>query len=118
MTYQFEHPDFGTCEVTARTSGRFGFAVPKSYVISVRGKPERGKFTISFHDCTLHLVENNVPRDAVRLRQAIAQFIGSGLKDGSTQLDESLAPFAGEVLTEAGRFMSQTSYHSRRVVRQ
>lgn len=112
MRYQFLHPIFGLCHVATKLSGKYGFALPKLFLIYVVQRPELGTFSYRFDNRAVRSVENVRNEDAVRMRVAISQFLRSDMVAENTVLDLSISAYQGEVYNSRGDLIGGNSFHA------
>jgi hypothetical protein len=93
MNFSFLSPQFGSCLVKLRASGRYGFVLPKKIEIT---RPDGAVATFLYHNSNTGRKNELGNRTLVRL--AVAQFLGGAISAVPQTLDDEGEPYAGELV--------------------
>ena len=115
--YEFESARDGRCQVEAKTSGKYGFGLPKHFVFLIQNCDVSEKFIVWYRNSEVgSTISSKNWRDVDLLRIAIAQFCSLGPDEScsSVELDVDFAAFVGDITNRHGRVISDTSVLPRR----
>jgi hypothetical protein len=115
MPYQFQTKNFGKCRMTNRTSGKYGFGLPKFFLIESMDQPGLGRFTYRYTDTVVSGAHGVRFSNAVLCGIAISQFLASApFRDGAATtletLDVTLQPYREQVLNSKARSLTRRQF--------
>jgi hypothetical protein len=93
MNFSFLSPQFGSCLVKLRASGRYGFVLPKKVEIT---RPDGVVTTFLYYNSNTG--RKNELRNRILVRLAVAQFLAGATGHEAHTIDDEGVPYAGELI--------------------
>jgi hypothetical protein len=93
MNFSFLSPQFGSCLVKLRASGRYGFVLPKKVEIT---RPDGVTVTFLYHNSNTG--RKNELRNRTLVRLAVAQFLSGAVAPIAQTIDDEGEPYGGELI--------------------